>query len=279
MIDFSGYSIPNLGEQNVKVTATALGDENLLNNTYTKLQKVTNGVVQLGEDDNNVNSGVGFNSAGSELVAKMLGSGTRKIPQIKLPFNSDRQTVTLKILDENGTANGPGTVLFTAGARLTSSDNKTIYVFTTPITVTGDYFISVKQNNDTSKSWQYDIQYPQQLNRVYTGNGIDYALSAIDRPFLPKIKVVEQNVTLYVGVIAIVNLACGYGIAEAVSVAVSNNSSTILDFAVNPITIGGTITNLKTNISVPFSVLQNTGTLLAGQYLIVPTGITYDMSD
>ncbi len=279
IIDFSGYALPNVGVQDLKFSVTTLGDESILNNTSTTSQKVTNGFVQIGQDGKITNSAVGFHTALVDLAVKMLGSGTRKITQIRLPFNSYQQSIILKVMEDDGAANGPGTVLLTASARLTSADNETLYIFTTPITVTGDYFISVKQTATTNMAWHCEMQYPLQPNRVYISSGSTYATAGLDRPFLPIIRVVEQNTATDVGVVGIANPICGYGVAEPVTISVANNTTVTHDFAINPVTVSGSITNQKTNVTIPFLVIQNTGTLLAGQAIAVPTGINYDMSD
>jgi hypothetical protein len=280
VIDFSGYALPNIGNQMVKFTIVTAGDENSANNSNFRPQQVTNNFVQLMADAENHNAGVGFNgTAGAEMAVKMYGSGTRNITQIRMPFSSYSLSINLRILDDDGVGNSPGTVLLTTANRSTNADNEVVYNFTTPVSVTGNYYVVVKQNGTGNMAWQFAFQYPTQTNRVYTGNGFTFSPQLSDRGFLPLIKVIEQNNLPDVGVVAVVNPVCTYSPTTPVSVAVVNNATVVHDFAIDPVTVSGTVTNQKTNVVVPFSVVQNTGTLAAGQLLTVPVGIDYDMSD
>ena len=279
VIEFSGYSLPNLGEQNLKFTVVAAGDENLASNMYTRSQKITNSFVQLIDDFQVQNGGIGFNgTSGAEIAVKILGIGARSITQIRIPFSTYQVSVSMKILEDDGAANGPGTVLFTSTGRLTNGQNETIFNLATPITVTGDYYVSVRQNTTENMGWRYALQHPLQPNRVFSGNSGSYTVLDTDRLFFPAIKVVEQGNQRDVAAVAIASPGCGYGTAEPVTVSVANNTSITHDFTVNPVMVAGSITNEKTNVTVPFSVVQNTGTLLAGQVIVVPTGLNYDMS-
>lgn len=280
LVDFSGYPLPNIGNQEVKFVVSAAGDENPANNIGAKTQQVTNNFVQLKADVENQQIGVGFNvGATNEIAVKMYGSGARNITQVRVPFATYGVSVNLRILDDDGVGNSPGTVLFTSAARFTNGDNETIFHLATPITVTGNYYISIRQNVTTNMSWIFALQYPAQTNRIYNGNGATFSPQLTDRGFFPLIEVVEQGNLQDVGIVAITNPVCSYGPAEPVSVSVVNNSTAVHDFTVNPVTINGTITNQKTNLVVPFSVVQNTGTLPAGQTVAVPVGVNYNMSD
>lgn len=280
IIDFSAYPLPSIGSQEVKFTVSAAGDENLANNTSTKSQQITNNFVQLKADIENQQSGVGFNNiSGNEIAVKMYGSGTRNITQVRIPFATYGVSINLRILEDNGAGGAPGTLLFTSAARFTNGDNETIFHLATPITVTDNYYVSVRQNVVTNMAWMFALQYPAQSNRIYNGNGATFSPQLTDRGFFPLIKVVEQGSLPDIGVIAIASPFCGNSATEPVSVSVANHSAAVHDFAVNPVTVSGTITNQKTNVVVPFSVVQNTGTLNAGQTLLVPMGINYDMSD
>ncbi|RYZ94382.1 MAG: hypothetical protein EOP47_27945, partial [Sphingobacteriaceae bacterium] len=280
IVDFSAYPLLNIGNQEVNFTLSTAGDENPANNTGAKTQQVTNNFVQLKADVENQQIGVGFNTGTTnEMAIKMYGSGTRNITQVRVPFATYGISVTLKILEDDGVGNIPGSVLFTSAARLTNADNETIFHLATPITVTGNYYVSVRQNVATNMSWLFALQYPAQSNRIYTGNNSTYSPQLTDRGFFPLIKVVEQGSLPDIGVTAIASPFCGNSATEPVSVSVANHSNAVHDFAVNPVTVSGTITNQKTNVVVPFSVFQNTGALNAGQTLLVPVGINYDMSD
>jgi hypothetical protein len=280
IIDFMGYSLPNSGEQEVKFTVSATADENLANQSISKLQRVTNNLVQLANDKEKQSGGLGFNSSSnSEVAFKIFGSGTRKISQINVPFFSSNVGVSIRLYEDNGANGSPGTILGTAISLNTDEDNEAVFHFATPITVTDDFFVGIRQNGDRNMGWQIKYQHPLQPNRLYFRSTGSFTLDPVDRPYTPLLKVIEQTQSSDVGVSSIVSPLCGGETTTPVSVFIVNHSASDLDFASNPVTVSGSITNEKTNQIVPFSVVHQTGVLTAGQKLQVFVGLDYLMSD
>jgi Secretion system C-terminal sorting domain len=280
VIDFAAYAINNTGQQQINFTAAVAGDERPENNTVVKTQTVSSSFVQPFADSKNNQTGVGFNGiANNELAIKIYSTGAKKISQIRLPFGSYISNVTIKILDDDGAANIPGTLLHTSPAFNTSFDNELIYNISTPVLVTGDYYISVRQNNTNNMTWMFALQYPIHPDRMYNGNGISFTLQNINRGFQGLIKVVEESGLPDVGIAAITSPSCNYGSAEPVNVSLKNFSSVTHDFSVNPVTISGNAVNSKTNTPIPFAVVKNTGTLAPGAAETVTVIAGYDFTE
>ena len=280
VVDFSGYNNFSTGDQSILFTVAATGDERPENNTALKIQSVSNSFAQPLADTENQVTGIGFNgSANNEIAIKMYGTGTRKISQIRVPFGSYISNASFKILEDDGIGNIPGTLLHTSTARNTNFDNETIYNLPAPVTVVGDYYISIRQNNTENMAWQFALQYPIHPNRIFNGNFSTYTVQLADRGFHPLIKVVEESNQPDVGIVAVSNPVCTYNNSAAVTVSLRNYSSAVHDFAINPVTVSGSVINDKTNTPVTFSVTKNTGTLSAGAIEPVTVLATYDFNE
>ncbi len=280
VIDFSAYSISNTGIQNVTFSVAVTGDERPENNMVNKIQTVSSSFVQPFSDAKNSQTGVGFNGiANNEFAIKMYGTGTRKISQIRIPFGSYISNVSIKILEDNGAGNIPGTLLHTSPAFNTSFDNELIYNISTPVSVTGDYYISVRQNNTSNMTWMIALQYPIHPDRLYSGNGSTYTLQNTNRGFQGLIKTVEEAALPDVGIAEVTSPSCNYSAAEPVIVSLRNFSSAIHDFSINPVTISGDAVNNKTNTPVAFTVVKNTGTLAPGAVEPITVIAAYDFRE
>ncbi|OAQ40597.1 hypothetical protein A5893_06540 [Pedobacter psychrophilus] len=278
VVAFSNYNISNIGSQNVQFVVSTAGDERIDNNSVTKNQLVTNSFAQIFPDSQS-QIAIGFNSvANNEVAIKQYGTGTRRISQIRIPFSTYLVSVALKILDDDGVGNIPGTVLHTSAARFTNADGETIFNLTTPITVTGDYYISIRQNTAVNMGWNAALQSPNVLNRIYNGFSGNFIVQTIGSPFHPILKVVEENNLADVGIIAVTNPACSYSSTNPVTVSLRNYSTSVHDFVANPVTVNGSIKNETTNTSTPFSVVKNTGTLAAGLSVAVDVLPNYDFT-
>ncbi len=277
-VDFSGYNITNTGNQTITFSAVAAGDVRVENNTLQKTQLVTNSYVQLYADEENQFTGSGFNGlANNEIAVKIYGTGTRKISQIKIPFGSYLSSITIRLLDDNGSDNSPSSILHTSPAIRTNGDNETIYNLTTPITVNGDFYIGVRQNNTENMGWQFALKYPNEPNRYYTGNGSSYTIQGAERAFSNLVKVVEESNLPDVGIVQVTSPTCTYG-AAPVTVALRNYSSAQHDFSANPVTITGSVVNSQTNVPIPFTIVKNTGTLAGGAMEPVNVLEAYDFN-
>jgi hypothetical protein len=280
IIDFSAYAITNAGQQNVAFSVTVAGDERLENNAVTKTQTVTASFVQPFSDSRSSQAGVGFTGvANNEIAVKIYSTGIRKIAQVRVPFGSYVSNISIKILEDDGAGNIPGTLLHTSPAFNTSFDNELVYNLISPVTVTGDYYISVRQNNTNNMAWIFALQYPIHPDRVYNGNGSSFALQATNRGWQGLIKIVEESSLPDVGIVAVTNPSCSYGAAEPVNVLLKNFSSVLHDYSINPVTITGSAVNDKTNTPVPFSIVKNTGTLAPGATETVTVIAGYDFRE
>jgi len=213
------------------------------------------------------------------LAIKIYGTGTRKISQIRIPFGSYISNVSIKILEDDGAGNLPGTLLHTSPAFNTSFDNELVYNISTPVTVNGDYYISARQNNTNNMTWVFALQYPIHPDRMYSGNGSAFTLQNTNRGFQGLIKIVEETGLPDVGVAAVTSPSCNYGAAEPVNVSLKNFSSVVHDFSINPVTITGSAVNNKTNTPIAFTVVKNTGTLAPGAAETVTVIAAYDFRE
>jgi hypothetical protein len=277
VVEFSSYSLNNTGVQQVKFTATTAPDNNPDNNEQTKQQLVTSGFNEIVADSLYAGFGIGFTSTGNETTSKILGTGTRKLMQVRLGFESYLVPVNIRILEDNGTSGLPGTVLHTSPALLTNADNEIVYNLPVPVTVTDNYYIGVLQTGTTNMVIRTALQYPVQTNRYYNGFGTSYTTGS-DRGFMVMVKTVEENTAPDLGMVAVVNPACGYGNAEPVKAVLRNYAATTHDFSINPVTISGSAHNAATNTSFPFSFVKNTGTLAANAFDTVTVLPAYDFS-
>lgn len=267
VVTFTPFSVPNTGDQTVNVSVTPVTDGRTANNGKEVVQKVTNGLLQTHAFDRRTFGGVGFTSATGMMSVKMHGQGTRKITQIRLPFTTLLVPVDVRIHEDNGTSNTPGPVaLFTTAEFKTGVDNEFIIPVDPGITVTDDYYIVIAQRNTTNMGAEYVTEYPINPQKHYTTtlNGTTWSEQSADRGWHTMVRVFEETGGTDVGIQSLSSPSCNYSQNEDVIFTIRNFTNTVHDYATNPVTITGFVKDVVNNLTTPFSVIKNTGSIAAG---------------
>ena len=107
-VSFSAFAAPSTGTQILSVAGTVVGDERSANDLLSAEQIISRSHNQTRDFSTSSALGVGFNNvSGSHSAIKMYGSGTRKIRQLRIPFGSYRNLVTVKIYEDEGAGGSP----------------------------------------------------------------------------------------------------------------------------------------------------------------------------
>jgi hypothetical protein len=267
VVSFANFNVPVKGTQLVNVSISPGADDRADNNSRQSEQLITSGRMQSYSEEKRLFSGFGFGVA-TKTALKMYSIGTKKISQVKLRFTSFIQSVDVRIYEDNGTGNTPGaTSLFTSSTFRTNADNEVVIPVKPAVTVDGDYYIAIGQQGTTNMGLEYYFQYPGLPQRRYSApiSSNVWTESSAGSPFNAAITVYEEIAATDVGVEALV-FSCNTfnSAADTVAFSIRNFSGTTHDYAVNPVTLSGYVKDSVNNISLPFNILINTGTIQAG---------------
>lgn len=275
-VTFPAFPQTNKGQQQISVSVVTTGDERTGNNTLQVQQQVSQSQLQT-YDFSNTGVGVGFNGVSNYAGFKIYGKGTRKITQLRIPFNTYRNPVRVMIYEDGGAGGAPSsTSLFTTTNFFTTSENTMIIPVDPAITVTDDYYVVVHQTSTANMGWRVTVTNPGR-NRVFnSSNGSTWGPESVLPPWQFLVDVYEENTGPDIGIEQLTSPACGYSTTAEVKVKLRNFSSAAIDFSTTPTTITGTV-QYPSGTGVPFSFTKNSGTLAAGasEQVTVLTGFDY----
>jgi len=279
-VQFSGITLGSKGQQQVLVTATSAGDTRAANNALTMNQVVSQSQKQTFDFSYLSGPGVGYNNLANQITGyKIFGSGTRKIKQVRIPFNSYRNIVNVRIYEDGGTGGAPSnSPLFTSSNFLTTSDQSfMIYTFENAVTVTGDYYVAVQQTTTTNMQWRVAFNTPI-TTRWYNGTTTgSWFIQDLNSPWQQMVDVYEESSTADVGIERISSPGCDYNANADVKVMLRNYSSVPVDFSASPVQITGSVAN-PSGVTLPISVLKNSGILAAGAAEEITISTGYDFT-
>ncbi len=280
VISFSAFAVPVKGNQTVNVTVAPTTDARPENNTKQSNQQVTTGRSQTYDNSKRVFAGVGFGSNIGMMAIKMYGNGSRKISQIRTRFQTYNLPFDIRIYEDGGAGGAPSaSSIFTSTPFKTDSDNEFIIPVNPAVTVTGDYYIVVAQRGTINIGNEYFFQYPVASQRIFTAglNLSNWTEEVASKPFNNIVRVFEEPAVVDVGVEKLTAPSCNYSSAEDVKFSIRNFTNAIHDYALNPVTITGFVRDQVNNITTPFTVLKNSGTIAAGgnEEVTVLTGYNF----
>lgn len=279
LVTFPSVALPNKGQQSVQVSLTADNDERSANNSIAETQTISTGNVQVYDYEKRTPSGVGFNNTTGFLAVKIFGSGTRKVSQIRIPFISYRNQVTVRIYEDGGAGGSPSSSpLFTSSSFLTTNEQDIIIPVSPAVTVDGDYYVAVQQQTTANMGWVFGINTPLRLSRTYTSTlGSTWVQQIANTLWQNLLQVYEETTGPDVGIELLKSPVCDYSTTAEVKVSLRNFSNQPIDFSITPTTITGFVQQPVTNVQFPFTIQKNSGTLAAGasEEMTVLTGYNF----
>ncbi|MCU0375209.1 MAG: hypothetical protein MUF24_07870 [Chitinophagaceae bacterium] len=276
LVAFPAFDLPAKGLQQLQVSITQADDTRPDNNTMQWTQQVSQSYTNV-YDISRYTTGVGYNGASGFMALKIFGTGTRKVSQVRIPFTSYRNQVSVRIHEDGGAAGSPSAApVFTSPAFFTTSEQEMVIPIIPAVTVEGDYFIVLNQQTTTNMGWGVSYQTPMRLSRVYNNTTGSWAPQIATTPWQVLARVYEENSTPDIGIEQLVNPGCDYSTNTEVRVSLRNFSSQPIDFGITPATITGFLQN-PAGTEFPFTIQKNTGTLAAGaaEPITILTGYDY----
>lgn len=196
-ISFAPYTVPlgATGTLTVTVTANNAGDQVPGDNTAiftTTLSATDNSYATTAP----IAGGSGFNGAYGEFVARFHADTPQEIDGAKIEFASVGRDYQLIVLDDNGLGGTPGTVLYQSAILQTQSASPAVIPVLPAITVTGDFFVGIRQTSTNNAALGYELESPVRDGDFFyrgsaafpvTGAWNDYAIAGT--PFRPIITV------------------------------------------------------------------------------------------
>lgn len=281
LVTFPSAGLLNKGQQTVQVSLTADNDERSANNSITETQTISTGNVQLYDYEKRTSSGVGFTNATGFVAVKIFGSGSRKVSQIRIPFITYRNLVSVRIYEDGGASGSPSSSpLFTSSSFLTTNEQDIIIPVSPAVTVEGDYYVAVQQQTTANMGWVFGINTPLRLSRTYSStSGTTWTQQVANTPWQNLLRVYEETGGPDVGIELLKSPGCDYNPAAEVKVSLRNFSNQPIDFSATPTTITGFVQQPVTNNQIPFTIQKNSGTLAAGasEDITVLTGYNFSL--
>lgn len=174
VVSFANYSPTSLstGDQVVVSTNTS-GDQNPANDVKTWSMDITQNLYSYKNQAIPNAGGVGFNGGTGDFVAKFNSNpgvtppytNPPEINEIKVDLTTSGLTYQLGIWNANGVGGTPGTLLWTSPV-LTSAVG-TAFVPVPNISVSGDYFVGVRQTGTTNIGFAYQSENPIRSQTFY----------------------------------------------------------------------------------------------------------------
>lgn len=282
VVSFSPFSLSATGDQVVKIAVNPAGDNRTENNSLEKLQKVTNGQLQNFDHSKSAFFGNGFSSSTGMVAVKIFNQGVKRVSQIRLAMGSYQVPIDVRIYEDDGTGNTPGpTALFTTAAFKTNAINEILVPVNPTVTVTDNFYIVVAQRSSANMGWIFSSEFPISPQRYYTAalNGTVWTESSqTTNLFANIVSVVTETSGPDVGIEQVANPSCNNSENEAVSFVVRNFSNATHDYAANPVTITGFVKDHVNNLTVPFTVIKNSGSIAASGTDIVTVLPAYNFT-
>lgn len=265
LVSFTPLVASAKGLQNVSIATNPTTDDRAANNSLQTSQTVTQNLVKLYSNDKKTLNGFGFNGGTGMVGTKIFGAGTRNISQLRLSFVTNNVLVDVRIYEDGGVGNTPSaTALFTSAILRTSNANELIIPVPAGIAVTDDYYIVVAQRETTNMGLNFYEEYPRMALKTFNAvlNGTSWTESTTS--FNALLTAVQETNLVDVGFEAITAPLCSQTNNEEVKATIRNFSTSIHDYATNPVTVTGFVKDEVTNTTVPFNFIKNTGTIAAG---------------
>jgi hypothetical protein len=164
-VNFPGFSPTVIGSNTITVSVPA--DQNTSNDSISVVQLTTENVYTYKLSDVlNEPFGVGFTGGTGDFVAKFNSNGANPINQVNVDFTAGGQTYSLGIWDATGPNGAPG-ALVSEVTGLTSAIGTAFITVDPPVTVTGDFYVGVRQIGTTNIAFAYQDETPIRPQTFY----------------------------------------------------------------------------------------------------------------
>lgn len=167
-ITFAPYTVPSGATGNLTVTVTAnnAGDQVPANNTATFTTAVTTASNSYATSAP-IAGGSGFTGAYGEFVARFHTTTSQEIDGAKVEFATSGRDYQLIVLAADGLGGTPGTVLYASGILQSQNSGPAVIPVLPAITVTGDFFVGVRQTTTNNIGLGYEIEDPIRSGAFY----------------------------------------------------------------------------------------------------------------
>jgi hypothetical protein len=184
IVNLGGFNPTVVGTNTITVSVPA--DQEISNDSQSIEQLTTTNVYTYKLSNvPNEPFGVGFAGGTGDFVAKFNSNGANPINQVNVDFTAGGQPYSLGIWDATGPGGAPG-ALVSEITGLTSAIGTAFITFDPPVTVTGDFYVGVRQTATTNIAFAYQEENPIRPQTFYftapTG-GTTWTDFAPDSPF------------------------------------------------------------------------------------------------
>lgn len=162
IVSFSSNTYFNTGAGTVTVSVPA--DSTASNNSKTFNQVVTTGSYAYADPTLAAAGGVGFTGNSGDFVAKFPYTGSNAINQVGVNFfagGQPYQIVIYSVLNDT-----PGTLLWNSPSNTSVTGVNTVTV-SPPVSVSGSFFVGVRQTGTTNVSFGYQAEDPIRNNTFF----------------------------------------------------------------------------------------------------------------
>ncbi|MCX7649075.1 MAG: GEVED domain-containing protein, partial [Flavobacteriales bacterium] len=170
VVSFAPYTNTALGTNTVTVSVPA--DAVTSNDSRNYTQIVTSNLMGYKEPTLPNDGGVGYTGISGDFVAKFTTATAATINELKVDFHSSGtpQPYKLGIWDDDGPGGSPGTLLHETGT-LTSTPGSTAFISIPSISVSGGFFVGVRQTGTTNVAFGYQAENPVRQDGFYFAPG------------------------------------------------------------------------------------------------------------
>lgn len=195
-ITFPIRNIQNVGMDTLQVIISEDGDTS--NNVFEGLREATEFVYSYRNlQEPPAPGGIGFNGGTGDFVAKFQSTDPKAINQIVVTFGFGGQPFRIGIWDATGSQGQPGALLWQSSVLTSVGGNFTVPVWP-PVSVSGNFFVGVRQTGTSNVAFGYQSEVPVRQGTFFyaapTGdtNWVDFSPDAPFR-FLIEPRIQAQN--------------------------------------------------------------------------------------
>lgn len=141
------------------------GEDVISNNRSAKITRINSNTYGYGQKFT-PDGGVGFTGASGDFVARFKTNSPNSINQIDVNFSTGGQPFQVGIWDATGPGGTPGTNLYTSSS-LTSAAGAYTVLVDPPVSVSGDFFVGVRQTGIVNVSFSYQSESPIRDSTFY----------------------------------------------------------------------------------------------------------------
>ncbi|MCX6185782.1 MAG: hypothetical protein NTU43_02145 [Bacteroidetes bacterium] len=283
---FPGYTPLNLGYDTI-TAAVPTGDQNTTNDTITWIRENTLNALSYTKPFLGRTGNLGTNPQG-ELMAKFSTPVDNFVNQVNVDFTSfgfSAQSFSVVIYEDSGSTYGPKMNALWVSSPQTTVNG--IYNLAVPSVAirSGSFYVGVRQLTSNNIGFAYQNENPIRTGTFYFRQGAtynalpwnDFAVNVNNQfRFMiePRLKINND-----LGVTDLVSPGlCSGSASTTYSVNVQNLGLLTQDFAVNPLSVYGTVTD-PSSVTTSFGpIVINSDTLHTDGNLVVALTNTYDMS-